>query len=73
MPLAVNYVKQFEGSWLQIQIDGNDASCCGLDLKPFLLTSAMLSGSFQILLHSLHFRFMDSWFQKKNVFASSDL
>jgi len=25
MPLAVNYVEQFEGTWLQIQIDGNDA------------------------------------------------
>lgn len=46
-----------------------DAGCWGLVLKPFLLTSAMLSGSFQILLNesplpSLHFRFMDSWFQK---------
>lgn len=27
MPLAVNYVEQFEGTWLQIQIDGNDARC----------------------------------------------
>lgn len=34
MPLAVNYVEQFEGSWLQIQIDGNDARCWLLGACP---------------------------------------
>lgn len=46
------------------------AGCWGLVLKPFLLTSAMLSGSFQILLNesplpSSQLWFMDGWFLEK--------
>ncbi len=68
MPLAVNYVKQFEGSWLQIQSMGMMLAAGGLSSSRSYSLSAVLSGSFQILLHSLHFRFMDSLISEKECF-----
>ncbi len=62
MPWQWIMSSSLEGSWLQIQIDGMMLAA-GACPQAVLTHSAVLSGSFQIILHSLHFRFMDSWFQ----------